>query len=414
MNFNFFKAVFIFQFVFLLGACAANLGPDPYDSSKNDLASATPPDLQETEPQAASSTSTKTVILNQQMSLWVLKANVLELLINIPLGAQIEFPEKYDLRYFDYRNSAGVVERSSTGFIHPVQLVSVLPVNSNQFTSSEIQTINNVDGGLYISASIASSIEGINGTFPVLPSREPGTGFLKYYEENGKPKFNLTAALSRRFGLSLNRGVDPSSLNSEVRTKWIKIFAELVKVADRTRESSKSLLMMDLVLAKKWSTAFEQQGLISPSGAWTIAVQATAVRHGFANVPCAEFQSEILRQAYQRAGYRITVDFNSIRGNELIWSNTAAVVNFSSALWKAGWIPWDASKFRPVVGSFLMNGSGLSPGHTYISAGTNGRLIVDNGAPQGRDLGATTDKTISMMFQTGVFFLPPGINPPQW
>ncbi len=98
----------------------------------------------------------------------------------------------------------------------------------------------------------------------------------------------------------------------------------------------------------------------------------------------------------------------------MIWSNTAAVVNFSMALYKAGWVPWDSTMYRPITGAFLMNGSGLTPGHTYISGGDDGMIIVDNGAPQGRDLRKTTDSTISMMFETGVFFLPPGINPPVW
>ncbi|MNL85016.1 hypothetical protein D3C87_2131790 [compost metagenome] len=61
-----------------------------------------------------------------------------------------------------------------------------------------------------------------------------------------------------------------------------------------------------------------------------------------------------------------------------------------------------------------MNGSGLTPGHTYIAAGDDGMIIVDNGAPQGRDLRKTTEKTISIMYQTGVFFLPPGITPATW
>jgi hypothetical protein len=65
-------------------------------------------------------------------------------------------------------------------------------------------------------------------------------------------------------------------------------------------------------------------------------------------------------------------------------------------------------------GAVLMNGSGVSPGHTYISANDDGTIIVDNGAPQGRDLKKTSASIIGMMFQTGVFFLPPGINPSLW
>ena len=55
----------------------------------------------------------------------------------------------------------------------------------------------------------------------------------------------------------------------------------------------------------------------------------------------------------------------------------------------AGWIPWDMADYRPPIGAIMMHGAGTTPGHTYISAGDDGRLIVDNGAPQGRDLRAT-------------------------
>jgi hypothetical protein len=84
------------------------------------------------------------------------------------------------------------------------------------------------------------------------------------------------------------------------------------------------------------------------------------------------------------------------------------------ALYKAGWVAWDGTKYKPKTGAILVNGSGLSPGHTYISASDDGMIIVDNGAPQGRDLRKISQATIEMMFQTGVFFLPPGVNPSLW
>ena len=356
----------------------------------------------------------KNLILNQAMPLRILKGNVLEPFIEIPAGTQITIPEHYEIKYYDYRNSSGTVERSSTGFLHPIKIVSVANSFASQFTEARIASINSTEGGLYLFASIVGSNEGSAGSFSIITATEANPGYLKYYGPNAKPRFNFTNSIVRRFGSGVNKKVEENQLGKSVITKWQKIYLELVRVADRTQSASKALLIMDLNEAKKRSLEFEQSGLVPMMGAWTIATQATAVRHGFANVPCAEFQSEILREAYQRAGYRITEDFNSQRGNQLIWSHTAAVVNFSTALFRAGWIPWDASKYRPIVGSFLMNGSGMSPGHTYISAGMDGRLIVDNGAPQGRDLGKTTDKTIAMMFQTGVFFLPPGINPPSW
>lgn len=254
----------------------------------------------------------------------------------------------------------------------------------------------------------------MEGSFAAVSAGTPGEGFLKYYAASGKPKFKYTSSVTKRFGARLNKGVDAKTLSAAENEKWQAIYQELVIAVNRKTETPKFYLMMDKTKATQASIDFEKTGVISPQGAWTIATQATAVRHGFSNVPCAEFQSELLRQAYQRAGYRVTDDFNSAKGNTLIWSSTAAVVNFSMALYKAGWVPWDSTLYRPPVGAFLMNGSGLTPGHTYISGGDDGMIIVDNGAPQGRDLRKTTEKTISIMYQTGVFFLPPGINPPVW
>jgi hypothetical protein len=125
--------------------------------------------------------------------------------------------------------------------------------------------------------------------------------------------------------------------------------------------------------------------------------------------------SEVLRQAYQRAGYSHYEDFNESKGNTLnFYNGAAAVVNFSAFLEKAGWIPWDPQTYIPPTGAFLMHGSGVSPGHTYMSAGDRGRLIIDNGMPQGRDLRVSSQQTIELMYQTGVFFLPPGFIPAKW
>jgi hypothetical protein len=62
----------------------------------------------------------------------------------------------------------------------------------------------------------------------------------------------------------------------------------------------------------------------------------------------------------------------------------------------------------------MMHGAGLSPGHTFMAAGDDGRLVVDNGSPQGRDLRTTTESTLRVMYKNGVFFLPPGISPKAW
>jgi hypothetical protein len=185
-------------------------------------------------------------------------------------------------------------------------------------------------------------------------------------------------------------------------------------VADRTVETPRALLMIDKALADKHSIAYEKTGVVPTSGAWTIAVQSTSVRHGFGNVPCAEFMSEVIRQAYQRAGYSVHDDFNAQKKNRLIWSDSAAVVNLSKALFIAGWVPWNTALYKPPTGAILMNAWGNTPGHAYISAGDDGRLIVDNGSPQGRDLRKTSQKIINMMYMTGLFFLPPGVSPERW
>ncbi|WP_374077000.1 hypothetical protein [Bdellovibrio bacteriovorus] len=399
-----------------LMACARSEDWPALDESGDEIASVV--DGEETTnatptPAPAPSASQK-LLLSQAMTVRYEKSGILESKVELPEGTQIEVPLNYEVKHLDYRNSNGGIERSSTGFLYPIKVVSVAPQYASSFPQSKIDDINRTAGGLFIFASLVGNLEGTNGSFAVVSAATPGAGFLKYYNPSGKPKFKYTNSVTKRFGPRLNKGIDPNSLSAFDKAKWQSIYNELKKAVNRTVATPKSYLMMDKAKATQASIDFEKKGIISTVGAWSIATQGTAVRHGFPNVPCAEFQSELLRQAYQRAGYRVTDDFNATKGNKLIWSNTAAVVNFSMALYKAGWVAWDSTLYRPIVGSFLMNGSGLTPGHTYTSAGDDGMLIVDNGAPQGRDLRKTTEKTISIMYQTGVFFLPPGINPPVW
>ena len=253
-----------------------------------------------------------------------------------------------------------------------------------------------------------------DGSFAAMTAGTPGSGFSKYYFASGKPKFSYTDKITKRFPDHLNKGMDFAHMPTGDQVKWQNIYQEVVRIANRTVVVPHSLLVVDKKTGLNCSVGYEQTGAICATGAWTIAVQETAVRHGFANTPCAEFMSEVIREAYTRAGYRVTDDFSSSRGNPLIWSSSAAVINLSAYLDKAGWIPWDSTKYRPVVGAVLMNGRGQTPGHTYMAAGNDGRFIIDNGAPQGRDLETTSEKNIGMMYQTGLFFLPPGVNPPTW
>jgi hypothetical protein len=398
------KAFVLCAFLGFISACSGNDDVLGLDESGSETA--TP--VKEATPQF------QRLLLNQAMMIRYEKNGVLEAKTELPAGTQIEILRDYEIKHLDFRNSSGALERSSTGFVYGVKIISVAPEFQSQFPSRKITQLNATGGGLYIFASIVGNLAGTEGNFLILQPASTGEGFLKQYSPMGKPRFRYTNAVMKRFGARLNRAVNFEVLSASEKSKWQSIYAELRKAVDRKVETSKSYLMMEKATATQASVRFEKTGTITPWGAWSIAVQATAPRHGFANVPCAEFQSELLRQAYQRAGYRVNEDFNSARGNPLIWHNTAAVVNFSMALYRAGWVPWDSTIYKPLTGAFLMNGSGNSPGHTYAAAGDDGMIIVDNGAPQGRDLRKTSEHTLEMMYQTGVFFLPPGINPQPW
>lgn len=357
---------------------------------------------------------TRKLILNQAMNARMNRSKILEFAAELPPATVVEVPLDYQSVHLDYRKSDGTLERSSTGFITPIYIVSVPAPHNKDFPASRIRALNETPGGLHLSGSIVGSLEGVTGSFAVVKGGSVGSGFLKHYTDSGKPKFSYTTKVTQRFAGKLNKGVHPERMSRSDRDKYQRVYAELVRAADRTKETPKAFLLIDRDKATKLSVDFERSGTVPQNGAWTIAVQATAERHGFPNVPCAEFMSEMIREAYQRAGYRVTDDFSPSRSNQLIWSRTAAVVNLSKALFDAGWIPWDSTKYKPLKGAVMMHGSGLSPGHTFMAAGDDGRIIIDNGAPQGRDLRKTSDSTIKTMFQNGVFFLPPGINPQPW
>jgi hypothetical protein len=327
---------------------------------------------------------------------------ILEFVAELPPGSRINVPVNYVITQPDVRNSNGVVERSSTGFVASVSITSAAGL-----TSSQIASFNKL--GLYVSASIVAGSQGVAGDFKVISGGLNSPGFLTLYGTTGKPKFNFTAEVTKRFGGKLNSGTESAAVD---KLKYQKIFAELQRVADRKVATPKSLILIDREAAKRFSLAYETNGTVATAGAWTIAVAGTAVRHGFENVPCAEFMSETLREAYQRAGYSASSDFGP--KNPLIWSATASVQGLSNALYKAGWTAWEPSKYRPPTGAIMMHGAALSPGHTFMAAGDDGRLVIDNGSPQGRDLRTTSESILRMMYKNGVFFLPPGITPKPW
>ena len=285
------------------------------------------------------------------------------------------------------------------------------------------------------------------GIMPPIQEEASGDGrFVEYYEETGRPRPSKMGSfidrVSKRFSVSWNKRVEFEEINSRPyydfkltkgeRLKWSKIYRELATFADRTRSFDLKYLHIgnpvradDLKEARDWSIRGEATyGTNHDRGAWDIAVIGTAERKGFGPTPCAEFASEVIRQAYVRAGYDFTLDF-------LPGLHTKLVVTFDKNTWgpqsvrglgdrliKAGWIPWDPTRFRPPVGAIGMHGDATTPGHTYVMGGSDGRIIVDNGNPNGLDLRGTEKihKTnfIPRQYAHSVFFLPPGIHPDPW
>lgn len=357
--------------------------------------------------------TTKLVTLAEAYNVRTLKSGVLESVDYLDTGIEVEVATGGTVNY-PYRNDAGNQTFSSTGFL-PVVSFKRIPAGAH-LTSARAAELLKLTGGLYVSA-LAGQVSGggTGATIPALTAKTPGAGFQKYFSENGKPKVSYKSSMTKRFGSLLNRGVTLDQLSASERTKWSKIMAEMQKAVDRTKPAQKSLIFIDNALGRSLSLDFEKKKTVSPEGAWTIAVEGTAKRLGFANVPCAEFVSEVIREAYVRAGYSHFDDFTDARGNRLDYYNgAAAVVNLTDFLAKAGWIPWDPSEYVPPVGAPMMHATAKTPGHAYLSAGENGRFIVDNGTPEGRDLRGSTENTISIMFQHGVFFLPPGFIPQKW
>lgn len=369
-----------------------------------------PPAGHEQPEEPDSSQPVRRIQLVESMSLRYTRNEILEFKFELPPGSVIEIPVEYRVQNEDYRNAAGKVVRSSTGFITPVKVISV-PAQL-KLGKEKIEALNRTHGGLSISAAIVGEMEGLSGDFAALAKGDPTSGYLKYFESNGRMRSSRKKRLEKIFGEKLNRGVTPA--NQDDRAKWQRIQDELAKVANREVKTPRKLLMIPRDEAIRWSKDIERGKPGPGNGAWTIAVLGTAPRNGFSRVPCAEFVSEVIREAYVRAGYDVFKDFNKSRGNQLIWHETAGVIGLRRSLVKAGWVPWATAEFRPPTGAVMMNGAGESPGHAYLAGGRDGRLIIDNGSPQGRDVGRAGERIVRNMYQSQIFLLPPGIQPKPW
>lgn len=183
------KLIVLFTFMGLMACSNSNDWP-ALDESGNETASAVPtaPTEDTTEAPAVVSTGTQKLLLNQAMTLRYEKSGILESKVELPAGTQIEVPENYEIKHLDFRNSSGGIERSSTGFLYPIKVLSVTSAFASQFPTTRIAEVNRTAGGLFLFASIVGSIQGTEGSFAPVVGGVPGAGFLAHYGPSGKPK----------------------------------------------------------------------------------------------------------------------------------------------------------------------------------------------------------------------------------
>lgn len=276
---------------------------------------------------------------------------------------------------------------------------------------------------------------------PISPTTKPTSTYKSVYTEASRvKKSDSTIAWaigrnSKRFARVWNRAYAPGELSSEDIVRSQKILKELSRFSNRETLTPGRLVYLPTstsisqsrsrqVMASNLSKQIMSNYGFSPAfGAWDVAIYGTANRLGFPQAPCAEFVSEVIRQAYARAGHSHDEDFQYTIEGRLIFTpwqdgifGPQSVKGLSNRLVLAGWIPWDPTKYRPLTGAIAMALDSSTPGHTYIVGGKSGRYIVDNGNPRGLDLAKTSLKLSRFkdMYGMGTFFLPPGITPPRW
>lgn len=412
-NHNFFAAALLFALTLQLSACGQSKTQYNGESAPTFDGGNSSQDTGSNEPvDEVVSGPTRSITITSALEIRTLKNGVLDLVDKLPAQSTIAILEDAQVVNPPFRDANGNPTFSSTGFLQ-IQQIEKVPSSATKFTTAYLNQLHALPGGLYISAVVGQDPSG--SVIPAVKPGAAGAGYLQYYSAEGKPKKAYTTSLAKKFGTNFNKAIPMAQLPGADQVKWTKIYEELTRIGNRLVDMPKSLLMISTAQGTQFSIDFEKTGFVSPEGAWTIAVEGTAKRHGFANVPCAEFMSQVVRQSYKRAGYSHFDDFTKARGNTLDYVNgAAAVVNLANYMNKAGWIPWDSAVYIPKPGAIMMHQSAQSPGHAYMSGGDSGRIIVDNGMPQGRDLRITKAETVGLMYQHGVFFLPPGFIPDKW
>jgi len=350
----------------------------------------------------------------------------------VPAGTTIAFVPPLVTTLYDFEDG----RRETSGFYSKLSIAGIELPSDCSTEEGWIVSMVDINAGPY--KGIAK---------PIQEERKGDSRYLAYYYESGRPRPSKARSfidkVSKRFSLSWNKRIEFERINNnpegafdhlseaELR-KWRAIYRELVAFADRTREFDLKYLYIgndsredDKKDAREWSIRTEKNyGVSAKFGAWDIAVIGTAQRKGFGNTPCAEFASEVIRQAYTRAGYDFTEDFKPGLHTQLVvtfdkrtWG-PQSVRGLGERLAKGGWIAWDPTRYKPMTGAIAMHGEATTPGHAYIIGGSDGRIIVDNGHPLGLDLRGTSKRHktnfIPRQYSHSVFWLPPGILPEAW
>lgn len=97
------------------------------------------------------------VVLTEPTNVRYSVNNVVEVLVELPAGSEVALSSDPKVTNPNYRHSSGRVVRSEQGFFHPVQVLSVPRDQQARYPAEIIAGWNSIAGGLYLSASIAST-----------------------------------------------------------------------------------------------------------------------------------------------------------------------------------------------------------------------------------------------------------------
>ncbi len=378
-----------------------------------------------------------TLVLPSNTNVYVLQNGKLSKALILPKTAVISYSSKAKVQNFSIDETVTI----NKGFVGPVNITKLPKSYLDKLTPEQLSQILSLSGFIYISAEIMAD-RGSSGHYSAIALKDSeeilSKSWTKYFESNGRTKYPAKAMLKNRavFGHLIN--IPNDRLRADERTKFEKVFSEIAVAVNREVSTPKQYMILDPKQLAERVSALLKFGTVGKYGAHSVAVKGVAERY-FKKTPCAEFVSEVVRQAYLRAGYDYREDFNEDKKNPLKWlysykdnrgntinRNGSSVQGLTESFAIAGWIPWTADEFIPPVGAIMATQKATSPGHIYFVGGYNGFIIVDNGAPQGRDIRTQPERYLAWsgkgangksnkgVWTNSVFFLPPGMTPKRW